>query len=590
MSAKAFLTLLLLARTVGGKAQSHVHVTDSEQLNSDLGDKLRSILQAHSSEYADDAKNHWKEYVASMAQAAEDGTADSLADVDLDMLEVTSEEANTMRGMYDGISDFEAEVRLLQANNATNTTATEAQTTTAAMTTAETTTAMIDGVENATIDTATATTTTSEAPTPMPTEAPTPMPTPEAGVTKVVREVSQRVGAEIKVDSVKEFDQNAFKEQLLAAAAEVAGVSASEVTITIEKVSYAVKAKFSFSPAITKAMCEAALAVANNVSDVSQVNCTIISRRLSPDTMLKARQLEGAENFLTEITTDNVDDIAGIKESVANATNLLAALQETTGETVQLNMTEAPTESVTVVTAVRYLAPDDSAEPEPLTFSSEALNSISSAVGGTVEVTSVSAVIEERTVIVAPTCTCRDGTAATGTACSADGIEMCSACNDDFELKNGTCEVGELGAVTGDQSGCTFEFIGGGPCHPEGQDAEKDFRISDWTDGDRKVAEQECCDNVDCFGFHLDKLINAEKPEVDFVLLSVVGASGKSSKDDWERRECWEKKTKDGIPVQAPDFTKSAKKDDKDDEPSAAAPRSPQLFAAMAAWLLAART
>eukprot|EP00418_Pyrodinium_bahamense_P078721 CAMPEP_0179074712 /NCGR_PEP_ID=MMETSP0796-20121207/33226_1 /TAXON_ID=73915 /ORGANISM="Pyrodinium bahamense, Strain pbaha01" /LENGTH=203 /DNA_ID=CAMNT_0020771941 /DNA_START=54 /DNA_END=662 /DNA_ORIENTATION=- len=203
MSAKAFLTLLLLARTVGGKAQSHVHVTDSEQLNSDLGDKLRSILQAHSSEYADDAKNHWKEYVASMAQAAEDGTADSLADVDLDMLEVTSEEANTMRGMYDGISDFEAEVRLLQANNATNTTATEAQTTTAAMTTAETTTAMaqtttaamttaetttamttaetttamIDGVENATIDTATATTTTSEAPTPMPTEAPTPMPT-----------------------------------------------------------------------------------------------------------------------------------------------------------------------------------------------------------------------------------------------------------------------------------------------------------------------------------------------------------------------------------------------------------------------------
>lgn len=262
--------------------------------------------------------------------------------------------------------------------------------------------------------------------------------TQAGGGTEVTRQVVQTIDMEITIDDVSNFDVNVFKEQLVKAG----GLNADEVTI--DKVEFIVKAKFSFSEAVSEEECAEAIAKANSV-DVAQVTCTI-ARRLSPETR-SARQLQTAVSVEAEIKTDNAADVAGIKESVTNGTKLAAALTETTGKTVQPRVTEQPNTVVTVITKVATPVTEDGAggstEPQPLSFDSEALASIGSAVGGTVEVQSISAVIEEGTVTEAPTeCTCLNGEAATGSSCTADGTEVCAKCNDGFELNDaGVCKA-----------------------------------------------------------------------------------------------------------------------------------------------------
>ena len=37
-------------------------------------------------------------------------------------------------------------------------------------------------------------------------------------------------------------------------------------------------------------------------------------------------------------------------------------------------------------------------------------------------------------------CSCSNGVGATGTNCPSNGAALCTSCNDDFELENGSCE------------------------------------------------------------------------------------------------------------------------------------------------------
>lgn len=189
------------------------------------------------------------------------------------------------------------------------------------------------------------------------------------------------------------------------------------------------------------------------------------------------------------------------------------------------------------------------------------------------------------TILATGTCTCRDGTPDEGRDCAEEDTPGCLRCNAKFELSDDReqCEVDELGALTGSQSGCTFEFVGGGPCHEYHQAAEKQFRIVDWTAGDREAAERACCRSGDCYGFQLDKHTDGTKASRDYVLLTVVGAYNVSGPAAWHRRECWEKITKNGRPVEPP-----PEEEDDDNDLGAAAPRLPPIAAAAAAWLLAA--
>jgi len=263
-----------------------------------------------------------------------------------------------------------------------------------------------------------------EGPTPEPTAEPTPMPTAEPaqadtstttaetmaaattaadGGTKVVKEVVQVIDMEIAIDDVQNFDVKVFEEQLITAS----NLSSEEVEIEVE---FAVKAKFSISEAVSEEECVTAVAAAS-VVDPAQVTCTIFTnstRRLSPATMLSARRL-AAVNVEVEIKTEYRVDVPVIKESVANRTKLAEALQKTTGKPVLPTVTEAPTSAVKVITKVTTPASKpadgngDNETPQPLTFSSEALASISGAVGGVVEVKGVVATVEERMVTEPPT-------------------------------------------------------------------------------------------------------------------------------------------------------------------------------------------
>jgi len=162
----------------------------------------------------------------------------------------------------------------------------------------------------------------------------------------------------------------------------------------------------------------------------------------------------------------------------------------------------------------------------------------------------------------ANTCTCRDGTAATGASCIADNNEQCAQCNDGFELNDvGECKV-TAGARTHGSSGCVYRFVGGGYCHPNGRKGELRLRINDWLPGNRRAAEAACCDNPRCAGFHLDTSVP------DFVMLHDVG----SFEDTWERRECWQKVTQDG--------------EDGEDVTDGAPPRLLPLLAVVAVALL----
>lgn len=191
-------------------------------------------------------------------------------------------------------------------------------------------------------------------------------------VLDVVAEVVQEVTAEVVLADVTSFDVETFKEQM----ASQAGMAAS--AIEIERVDYKVDVTYNFAEAITESQAITAVASAAGVSE-SQVSVTITNaRRLFDASLRTARRLQ-AVNVEASIRTATATAVAAIKTGVSDSTAVAAAVQTATGKAVTATVAVAPVTKVEVVTAMK-------AATAPVLTSSQ-LATIGEAVGGTVQVT-----------------------------------------------------------------------------------------------------------------------------------------------------------------------------------------------------------
>jgi len=82
---------------------------------------------------------------------------------------------------------------------------------------------------------------------------------------------------------------------------------------------------------------------------------------------------------------------------------------------------------------------------------------------------------------------------------------------------------------------CNWKFVGFGYCFPTPK-AEMLERLGDWVSGTLADAEEACCANEYCQGFHLEIKTWTAAASSNYVLINAVGVPGQQ---DGTRRECW---------------------------------------------------
>jgi len=88
--------------------------------------------------------------------------------------------------------------------------------------------------------------------------------------------------------------------------------------------------------------------------------------------------------------------------------------------------------------------------------------------------------------------------------------------------------------VTTTQAACTWRYMHAGYCFPGGEQEEKSYRMGGWADGGIEAAQEACCIDTFCGGFHWES--NTAK----YVLLDKIGEA-QASPQDGTRRQCWKK-------------------------------------------------